>query len=593
MLLPAFLSVIALILAADGAGAAINRLLKLKDGILGLAFGLLFLSLLVPLFSLLGLLGKSLPFQSALAVLALCGLVHRTFHWREWRIPRDELLNLLPALVLFAVVLRCAVFLNVGQDAYNYHLMAPLHWWLSGGIQFLPELPNIYIASYWEYLFTWGFALLGAEGDGLIRVQLFGQLLHALLGFGGCLLVLRRILLLDLFRAGRWTGAALVTALIPSALLWVSWYAKNDYGAAFWLLAALWLLLRETPAKKEWLLAGVLAGAALAAKFSLFFSVFWAAALLIFAGHFSRRFLWSLPTLLLAAAPILARNFLATDNPFFPFYNHAFGGRFVSESIQFFSFHELLGQGKSLGPVQYLVLSLAAMASEANLLLVVAGAAALGFVRGEKRLLLLCLTALPTILFASFLLSGAILQHTQFRLLGPALMLPGLVGMIALKRFSEAKLNRQPLILRWLPLIVSAIFLLSPHLPWPSFATAVPEYRSFLEEKLLSGKCKFWALKNIPGPVLLYEEDSLYFTPAYVSAFHFAPLDKEIRNLSDAFLVAERSRAHGFRYAIQTRYEEGNFYYPSKNHFWSFSEHPAVLFRGADCYVLDLEKFRP
>ncbi len=312
-----------------------------------LALGCAVAAILVALLGAAGFLGPS--YQVLFALLGLGGVLASEVPGkrpngeteREWPGP-------LALLVVALVFLRfCrASLLHTAVDPLYYHLEAPRLWWEQGGIRFHPELPFLFQARYWEYLALYAMQLFEWQpGRGLIEGQVLGQWLHAILGNGGCGLVLYAWARRSFKIPAAWCGLVALAGVAVPHLIGAS-LAKNDWGISLWTLAGLALLplFREERSGgsangRALLAAGILLGVAVAGKFNAAFTV-----LPLFAVSFFWRFRNAgmrntvrehgaiAVVALLAAAPIFLRNLLATGNPFFPEYSVLLSPDFLSPS---------------------------------------------------------------------------------------------------------------------------------------------------------------------------------------------------------------------------------------------------------------------
>ncbi len=233
----------------------------------------------------------------------------------------------LQALLAAYVIVRFVHATRLARhgDALYYHLVAPVSWVQRGDISFDAALPLNFMASFWEYLYLYPAQwFLGNDGAGLPAIQLFSQWSHLSLGWLGTGLAVIGLL----SRFGLPPVPALLggfAGLATRSLWWTGALAKNDCGVSLWLI--LGFLLLWFPGKaglRSALVAGMLIGAAVAAKYSALFVAGPLIALWVFnpaRRPGARRGLAAGAALLGALSTggaLLVRNAAATGNPFFP-----------------------------------------------------------------------------------------------------------------------------------------------------------------------------------------------------------------------------------------------------------------------------------
>ncbi len=290
------------------------------------AYGALLFCFLAALLGHLGFIAFS---YRPLAILLLLGasILGKNLFLPKFHFAKEASLLFAFAALTALLYLALSFTLDSMPDPLYVYLTAPRIFSEAGSIHLPAHFPIALQSGLWEYLFLWGNMLLGSsDGGGLIVGQFFGQWLHLLLGVFGSVFALRRILLrlipsLD----SSWLTILLLFPFLSIAFANSAYLAKNDWGAIFFALTGLTLLLEDRPR-----LAGIFWGAAFTVKYSIAFS---------FLGFF---LLWRRCTLksfcelsffaLLSAMPILFRNALFTGNPLFPTFNQFFHSPFLGPS---------------------------------------------------------------------------------------------------------------------------------------------------------------------------------------------------------------------------------------------------------------------
>lgn len=285
-------------------------------------------------------LGSALAYCIAhvLTAAGLFGSDHRLLLWcvlaTAWLLPsrpmppkaQGLISGFIPIGVLVTLKLIEGLQLSAHGDAYITYLSAPRSWGSSGGFDLYPRYTQFFLASSWESLTAWGTALMGLSGGrGLELTQWFGQWCTGGIAVTGLAL---GFLSLGLRLAPAvcgsrpwptwiWSCLAVAAIQVP-CLRWMANLAKADFGACFWGLAALWMVI--WPGRSgSILLAGFMAGTAAIAKLTL------APFVLVLAASLPIR---ALPLFgaggIVGAAPVLIRNLVLTGNPVFPWLSNWF-----------------------------------------------------------------------------------------------------------------------------------------------------------------------------------------------------------------------------------------------------------------------------
>jgi len=227
---------------------------------------------------------------------------------------------LLPALCGVAVTLLLTTP-PVMYDVANYHLAFPQHWLAAGGFVEHPRHAFSYYPSAHGMCWSYALATVGPWGASALHAWFGGLAAVAVARLAGAL-------------GGRRTAAWAVSCFVLTpALLEVAAYASADLVLAGFGACALLLVADSEGRLRRTLLAGVLVGTAVAAKYLAAGTValpLAAAVLAVAAPRGRRHALAALTVLTLAAAavaaPWLARNVAWTGNPVYPYLQPLLGG---------------------------------------------------------------------------------------------------------------------------------------------------------------------------------------------------------------------------------------------------------------------------
>lgn len=360
--------------------------------------------------------------------------------------------------ILFAPLFFATWRLDAFPDPLWYHLSAP-RLWLDAGKVFAPEHAAVlFLTSYWEYLYLWGFAFLGSvNGGGLIAGQLFGQWISLFVaGFGSFLLL--RSTYQNLFSKNPeclWRKEIFcAAALLAGAQLSGLYLAKNDWGAILFLLASTSLALSARP-RHVWL-AGLFIGVGLATKLTNGFFCLGLIGFIFIQNKHTKNSLWLfLASLLIGLLPFLLRNYLYTKNPFFPSLQFIFHSPYLGPTWNSLAKYE--GGTDFVGKFDQLKDKIIYLLIETRLTIAIA---ALGmFFSGinEAKKLWLALVAA----FLLFTLRTGSLVET--RLFGAGLVL--LCGVSAVLAFDLLEKKLKP----WLAgCLLLTIFIIGAPIPWNS-----------------------------------------------------------------------------------------------------------------------------
>ena len=606
--------------------------------VLGPWLGMGFPSLAIPL-------GAALVSLDSL-LLASLGLIGEKFEWiflanalalqLTWFVRREETARLelpqginewtvaLAPLAAVAAVCCIALFPRTLQDVNIYHLYGPATWWDAGRHFLSTAHPLSLYASYWDYLHLGAFAFLSdGFGTGHLAVMTSAQLTHAVLGFAGSLLLGYAIFLeAGLTRA--W-ALALVPALgLIETMTWTAWYGKNDWGVALWVLAGAALLVRRgfslDPVRSA-CAAGFFHGLAAGTKLPNL-SLLPCVALALFLRRERRAAAFYLTGALAGLAPIFLRNYVLTENPFYPLALGPFSNSLQSLTHrQFAGALPLFSRFAELGFAGYAALVFGALGKLCAAEPTLPAALALSFClcrggaaeRSEQApanprrgfggrgpalsggLKALGLAAVLQCVFVALVSAADIAREPHaVRLLAPSFLLARLFTLAALLAWAQPRIPRP---LRPWPAfaLAWAWFFLLPHFPWPAatdFALA-PNPGTVARDFWQAGSCRAWLKEKSGAQIVSLSDDNLFLGAAAdeVAAFHDPRSDNLLRETHAPDSVLRGLAALGFRYFLHIPVRSGaTYYYAFQPEFdaWIEAQGLPWEFTGRDCRVFDL-----
>jgi hypothetical protein len=335
--------------AGWSAGMLLLRGMRVGDGLTPLerfvfatGAGLNILSLLTLAMGLLGLLHWPLVFIVPLAGLTIFGAREALQQFREFlasvknnqaRADWSRAVMGIAAGLFTLMILLGALLPPWDFDVREYHLQAPKEWFAQGAITFLPH--NVYANMP-----------LGAEMHALLAMCVMptadGWWWGALVG-KTLVAAFAPLTAVALYAVGRRLVSPTAVAIASVVYISHPWVAHvsasglNDGVVAFYLLVTLYALLLCRDQPRMLLLAGFLAGAAMACKYTslLFVVAPLTAVLFIFpavAQRNIRSLAWKACAIFLAVALVggglwYAKNLALTDNPTYPLLYTAFDGK--------------------------------------------------------------------------------------------------------------------------------------------------------------------------------------------------------------------------------------------------------------------------
>ncbi len=490
-------------------------------------------------------------------------------------VPRARRHAVLTALLASYCGLRFVQSTHLARhgDPLYYHLVAPVLWLRSGTIAFDPQHPLNFQASLWEYLYLWPAQFFLGKGEaGLPAIQIFAQWTHLTLGW-----VAIGLAVIALLQRLRFPPAVSLiggfAALATSSLWRYGVLAKNDCGAAAWLLCGAVLLSGVRSSWRRNVAAGVFLGAAFVAKYTVAFTL-----LPLLLGWLVYQFLDAprrvpsaaasvLLGVLLAATPLLARNLRGTGSAIYPLALGATPLTTLSNSQR----EIIYGMAPSLRDdhVAWRLERLGGLAHEGTLA-IVALAIPLFLVRGlfaparsfafRRRCFLLFFVALGSLL--CFLVVAR--PGTQFRLLGPGLVLLNVSGTL-LSLLVLRFLSRRVRAFRLLPsglVVLGAVVATSRLAPEAVLDRArdLPLQRALLEHS--AGDAKLWIATNVPrsARIVTTGDNEIYYMLGHdvSAATDDLSLDRlwrqEVSSAASEVQILGAFRARGFDYLLDTRF---------------------------------------
>ena len=248
-----------------------------------------------------------------------------------------------PLLIFFGY---SVALLNYNPDPMYYQLLAPRVWFNQGEIFFNPRFPYLFQAGYWEYLFLWANSWVGSSPfskpqEGLIEVQLFCQWIHFFLGFMASALLINT-LFIKRINSPIWRAGIIYAGLLTFCTAFTISVAKSDYGLLSWSIFSFLILAEETGplTRNKLLTCGLILGMTLSNKIPTVFTI--GPILGLYSILWIKKSGWK-PALrdlsllgvgiLAGMAPLLIRNWIFTNNPFYPIFNSLFPSPYITPSM--------------------------------------------------------------------------------------------------------------------------------------------------------------------------------------------------------------------------------------------------------------------
>ncbi len=460
-------------------------------------------------------------------------------------------------------------------DSLWYHLTGPRLWFEYGRIHLPPTFPIAYTTGLWDYHFLWGQILLGGpEGGGLIAAQLFGQW-STVTAAAFCFLILYS--LKDDLRI---SPVAILLGIVGSELFMVVRFAKNDWGSCLWGLAFLAFLLR----KERLIYVGFAAGLCFSAKYTSAFFLFPLLAGVCWNQRKDLREIISLGASFgMASLPLLARNGLATGNPFFPALHTIFPTELLGPSWT----NIVVYEGNTLR-VHTLYRKISSLIVDSRIIL---GFPLLIFF--PKKITFLTQILVESTLLSAFLFLIFTGERVEWRLTGPMLLLLCTFGAMGFELVARVF---PPRFFIYLAPMLIALALWHSSVDWTTpkriFRWVDP---SMVVRQWVSGSSMAWIRLHVPlteGVATLNEQRIYYLFPHQpIRAFDLPSVDQSLHTAQNANEVVQIFRREKIRFLVLSA-EFLDLYYNRQVCDWMYQlseKNPkAVVFRETYSRVLDL-----
>ncbi|MGE3260931.1 MAG: hypothetical protein AB7K68_04035 [Bacteriovoracia bacterium] len=571
------------IAATRGWGAQIATLLgsDLPEEGKWLGLGAFFYALIAFTLSALGLLRPELRW--ALILLNALGIALSP----SIKIPRLHFILAIagaPIAVLLALIAIDSLVIHPYWDPLHHHLLGPRIWWEQGKVYFPREQISAYQEGGFEQLFLWPhFFFAGKGGLGLLPVQIFAQLTHFLLGFGGSLILAYSFLRREISTpSGR--IFALMLFAIPASLQFGIPTAKNGWGMVLWILTAFSLLGERS--LKATFVAAFLFGFTLLAKIS---SVYAILPILFLSLCFFSTLRRPKPLFLLAAGmllgmlPLALRNFIGTGDPFFPlfakWFPHAALGPTWLEAIAAYQ----------TGHVS--ILTRLFEWSREFLFAPALVALPLLWRKQESALVRILAFSFPLGFLLFYFTAG---EPTELRLIGACLPISGLLAGILLDRLLQRLPYRESM-----PLFLVALSI--PFLPfrWDALSRIkkIPHPEEQARAYIGSEAQAWFRSQFVAGQkAALLVDTRLYHSMPYpiVRIWDSPALDAKVREARSAPEFLAILKKEGFSHLILTQ-EKLDLFYPralvSEVEGWILANDQHVVFRTPYSLVVELSSY--
>lgn len=555
---------------------------------ISLAVGALFYALIALLLASVGLLSPGLRYF--LFIIQALGLA-----WipaERIKINKELLIASLPLALLCALNLADSFYIHPYWDPLHHHLTGARLFWEKGKMHFPTQSISAYQEGGFEMLFLWPhFFFAKAGGLGLLPVQIFSQLTHCALGFGGSLLIAHSLAQRWLTDK-KWQLLAVTLFAIPASLQFAVPTAKNDWGIVLWLLAGFWLLCRESQTKKTWpifALAGLFWGYAWLAKLSAGFAIAGLAAIFLFRRPKPKEIISFTLAFLAGAFPLALRNYLGTGDPLFPLFPDFFP---LKPGAMGPTWREAL-RAYQAESGQFL-LRLKEFALEFPLAPAIAAVPLIALKKKEDPALRACALAIAV----SFLLFAALAgKATELRLLGAILPLAALLVAVLVQRLSRLLFFlRGP----WLPwALLAALALALPYRKDAIYRIRAIPYADLLTRNYASGEAQGWFRDNHKPEMraaVLVETRLYHSLPFPMVRIWDAPLlDAKLRHAQSGAEFVKILKEEHFTHLILSK-EKLDLFYPKDTvgmvEAYVLPQEQAIVFRTPMSVVAEINKLK-
>lgn len=494
-------------------------------------------------------------------------------------------------LILLLIIASRTLVAHSFWDPLWYHLVAPRKWLELGGFAPIPSSAAMYLTSLWDHLYIWPALLLGGtSGRGMIVVQLFSQWLHFFAGLGGTLFALFH--LTKAFLPARYLSLVMVIALGSISLTYHAAFAKNDFGTAALMLAALlpFARYRRDVTRNHVIVSGFFLGLAIAAKQTAIFPAVAVVAIVIYELSRSQKLRTVLYLPLAAFLPVavlLLRNWIYVGNPFFPMTIFNFGNPLPESwsTINDYAFSFALNYGRVL---ELLHDNLANLCLFCIPFLI-------RFLPHKRSLIWLVSWLLAFLLFAL-----CIGPRAELRLFNSGLiLLPGLAVILLLQAGRALSLTKRPILLILSLLLIASQFR-TPILHG-KYIRELMDIKPYHEQirAHVGGASLAWVRLEVPksnGIAFLSEGRTYYLSHlSSVRVFDDADLDRRLRMSKSPLDAILALTDRGLYYVVHTA-ERLDLYYNEAivSLFESLVKiYPEVVaYRTEYSWVMDVRKLK-
>ncbi len=498
----------------------------------------------------------------------------------------------LPLGLIFLLLALDSLPIHSYWDPLHHHLVGARQFWEAGKIYFPADSVASFQEGGFELLFLWPHFLFAKTGGlGLLPVQIFGQLTHSILGFGGTL-VLAHGLIARWISHPAWRAFSLSLFAIPASLQFAIPMAKNDWGIVLWVLSGYALLTRNeenqgnpNTAISILPLVGLIWGFSFIAKLSSAFAIAGLSIALLYRRPPPKGLVLFALGFVIGMAPLSLRNWIYLGNPFFPLLQSWF-----PESILGPTWIAALAKYQEAPSA---LLRIKELIQEFPMASVCLMAPVLAFHRkspvGQR-----VAGAGVTIGFCTFaMLAG---KATELRLLGAVLPLAGLVSGLIITRI----VSGLPVTLTHLPwLILAMVSLILPY-RWEAIRRlhTIPNAH-LLVRSYVSGEAQSWFRSHYRfgmKAALLVESRFYHSLPFPVVRIWDSPrLDARLHSSKNASEFLKILRDEGFTHLILSQ-EKLDLFYPAdlvgQVEAYVLPQEGTFVFKSPFSIVADLSKVK-
>jgi hypothetical protein len=570
-------------------GRIFKSLIKVKENSISVSFflGLIFIILLTTIFRTLKLhsneyfwihflilgISPGISFFIKKPVFEFSGITAAHIKTRDTLISFFVFISF---LLIFLSLFFKSSLPQLQNDPLVYHLPLAKNLIEPLSNPFNIKFPLYLMASWWEYIYSWGFILTGGVGNlGLIESQIFSQWIHFFLGLALTALIIREIFLeFSININPNWVLLFLLIPFYSGELANSAIQAKNDYGSIVFIVFSLLFFLRASNQKSPliyFFLGGISLGLACSIKVNSLFSAFPIAIAFILITLKSikiteaiKKIAITLGGFTLFFLPFIYRNHSLSGNPVFPQFNNIFKSKWYVEFLDFSS----LNNAKEIQSFIFKFFNeiYNFISDGISAILLLSGILSLFILKKESRVLkLIFISSLATVLFYAIYMSfNPYPEPRHLRYIGagyPVFCVSSLCLLFFTIEKIKIKSEFKKVIILIFPIIFSLFSLINSQAPYkilisPSSFESVTEKTWF---HFTGGKSKAWMLENIPKEKVIISDGDRLFYYLY---------DRKIMNITQPFLYdSYRNRTPK---EIFTRLEKigVDYIYHSGRHLW-------------------------